>query len=151
MIRKTVFFSLLFLLPFAMISMNCSKEVSKTPKLVKPDTVPPSHAWITGVITEIEPIANDINSDGPCSKAPCIAKVKVESAEYGSAFSVFSRNKEYRMKFEFTLNETSKELFPNMDESYPGLKVGDEFTALVGNIDAMEGQPMYKIYGYSIK
>ena len=39
-----------------------------------------------------------------------------------------------------------------MDESYPGLKVGDKFTALAGFMSAMgENTNEYFVYGYSKK
>jgi hypothetical protein len=137
------------------LSFNCHKEVVKdnethSPELVKPDTIPPGHAQITGKIILIEPTLSTADSSDPCSKVPCIAKVKVESIEYGAGFSVLN-NKEIRIKFEFTLSPTTKDLFPNMNESYPGLKVGDEFSALTGfQASINDADPKFMVYGYSI-
>jgi len=149
--------TLLFLLPLFLISINCSKEVTKEknePNIEKPDTIPPSHANITGTIMEIEPVLK--NTDGPCSQYPCIASVKIESIQYGSAFPVISPGNVVRIKFAFTLNKTTQKLFPNMDESYPGLKVGEKFEALVGHSEnaqmGMENKNLtsFNINGYKI-
>lgn len=150
---KKLFYSFLFLsfFSFILISFNCHKEVAKEndkPKLEKPDTIPPSHAYITGEITGVAPVQKDAN--GPCSEYPCIAKVKVNSIEYGSAFPVISTGKDVEIKFAFTLNKTTNEMFPNMDESYPGLKVGDKFEALVGHMDTAGDAIPFTIYGYKI-
>ncbi len=132
---KRFLYSFLFLsfISFVLVSFNCNKEVTKDnekPELQKPDTVPPGHAYINGTVVEILPVQKEAN--GPCSEYPCIANVKVNSIKYGSAFPVISTGKDVEIKFAFTLNKTTKEMFPNMDESYPGLNVGDKFEALVG-------------------
>jgi len=135
------------------LSFNCHKEVTKdenAPKIEKPDTIPPGHAQITGSIIEIEPISNNGNSSGPCSKAPCVAKVKIESIQYGAGFPALS-SKEVKIRFAFTLSPTTKDLFPNMDESYPGLRVGDDFSALAASGESMNSSgEQFTVYGYSI-
>ncbi len=139
----------------SLISLNCHKEIAKdndapNPKLIKPDTIPPGNAQITGEVISIEPKLSEGDSSGPCSKAPCIAKVKIESIQYGAGFPVLN-NKEIRVKFKFTLSPTSKELFPNMEESYPGLNVGDKFSAMVGSQASVNNaEPEFFVYGYSL-
>lgn len=145
---------IIFVLLISAFSFECRKEVTKnsdTPKLVKPDTIPPGHAKIVAEVVSVEPV--DKNNTGLCAKAPCVAVVKLESIEYGSAFPVLSVGKDVRVKFNFTLAPTSKEMFPDMDESYPGLKVGDKFEALIEHTIKMEGdkQPEFEISGYSKK
>lgn len=148
-------FSLLFLLVLSVLflSFGCHKEVTKnndTPKLVKPDTIPPSHAKIAAEVVSVEPIDKD--NTGPCAKAPCVAVVKLVSIEYGSAFPVLSVGKDVRVKFNLTLAPTSKGMFPNMKESYPGLKAGDKFEAMVGYMETAGDSklPAYSINGYSV-
>ncbi len=147
-------FPLLFflVLSVSVFSFECHKEVTKnndTPKLTKPDTIPPGSAKVSAEVVSIEPV--DKNSAGPCAKFPCIAVVKLESIEYGSAFPVMSVGKNFRVKFNFTLEPTSKEMFPNMKETYPGLKVGDKFEAVVGYMEtANDNEPAYTINAYSI-
>ncbi len=143
----------LFILSVSILSFECRKEVTKnndTPKLEKPDTIPPSHAKIAAEVVSIEPA--DKSNTGACAKAPCVAVVKLVSIEYGSAFPVLSVGKDIRVKFNFTLAPTSKELFPNMKETYPGLKAGDKFEALVGYMETAGDSklPAYSINGYSV-
>lgn len=152
---KRFLYSFLFLLisfSFVMSSINCHKEVAKdkTDKvLAEPSKIPPGHAEIMGEIVEIEPISKMEKEDSPYSKAPSMAKVKIDGVTYGSGFPVLSKNKEIMIKFNFTLMPTTKELFPNMEDSYPGLKVGDKFVAVAGfNIAIGKDTPEFFVYGY---
>lgn len=150
MIRKVVLFSFLFLLPLGIISCNCSKEISKTPELAEPNKIPPGYAEIIGEIVEIEPVAKMQDGNDPCSKAPCVANIKVESVKYGAGFPTLNKRNNLKIKFYFTLMPTTKEMFPNMEESYPGLKVGDKFTAITGFVNSIgSDNPEYFVYGYS--
>jgi hypothetical protein len=137
----------------SLLAFNCHKEIAKdenVPKIEKRNTIPPAHAQITGSIIEIEPVTNNYNTSDPCSKVPCIAKVKIESITYGTDFPVLS-GKEVRIKFAFTLSPTTKGLFHNMKESYPGLTVGDSFSALVASEESMDStRAHFIVYGYSI-
>ena len=143
----------LLVLSVSIVSFHCHKEVTKEndQTMIKPDTLPPGHAKITGKITEIEPVQKSTNENDPCSKYPCVAKVKVESVFYGAGFPVVAVGKEIEIKFKFTLNKTTKEMFPNMEDSYPGLTTGDEFEALVGHEEIPNNdKPVFVVYGYSI-
>ena len=153
---KKILYPFLFLLlsfSFILSSINCHKEVAKdkTDKaLAEPNKIPPGHAEITGKIVEIEPVSKLGEENDPCSKVPCMAKVKVDGVTYGAGFPVLSKNKEIMIKFNFTLMPTTKELFPNMDDSYPGLKVGDKFTAITGFTNPIgTDQPEFFVNGYS--
>jgi hypothetical protein len=127
--------------------MNCS--TTKENKTIKESEIPPGHAQIVGVVTNIEPVSSASGSDDPCSVAPCVAYVKVSSALYGAAFPSFKNNEQVKIKFLYTLEKTTKELFPDMKEEYPGLDVGQEFTALVAYIENIdETAPKFQIYGY---
>ncbi len=111
--------------------------------------IPPGHAKIVGIIIKIEPVSDSSNLNDPCSKVPCIAFVKVRSVNYGAGFPVLTMGKEIKIKFLFTLGKTTKDLFPNMEETYPGLKVGQEFTALVSHMEYIdETAPKFQIYSY---
>lgn len=154
---KRFLYSFLFLsfISFVLVSFNCNKEVTKDnekPELQKPDTIPPGQARISGEIVEIEPISKMAGDNSPCSKAPCLAKVKIDGITYGAGFPVINKNNNVTIKFNFTLNPTTKDLFPNMDETYPGLKVGDKFTALTGFENVIgKDDPEFYIFGYSKK
>ncbi len=145
----TKFFFAIMALTLSILLLNCSspKENNK----LKVSDISPGTAKIVGTITEIEPVSNNSNPTNPCSKAPCIALVKVSSARYGAAFPQLVMGKEIRIKFRFTLAKSTKELFPNMEEEYPGLKVGDEFTAIVSTIISVdETAPKFQINGYEL-
>ncbi len=132
---------------FLLLSFQCSSP--KENKTLNKSNVSPGTAQIVGTITEIEPVSDSSGSSGPCSKAPCIALVKVSSAKYGAAFPQLVMGKEIRVKFLFTLEKTTKELFPNMEEQYPGLKVGDQFSAIVSVTQTVDkSEPHFRIFGY---
>jgi hypothetical protein len=145
---KKPFFTGILVLLLSLILMSCSStKEEKTVKILS--EIPPGNAKIVGTITRIEPVLASSSLNDPCSKAPCIASVKVSSAVYGAAFPSFSMDEEIRIKFLFTLEKTTKELFPNMEETYPGLKVGQEFTALVAHIENIDKTaPKFQIHGY---
>ena len=131
------------------LSPGCSsqKECNK----LKLTDIAPGTAQIVGTIIEIEPLSNDTNLSDPCSKAPCIALVRVTSARYGSAFPQLTIGKEIRVKFRYTVEKTTKELFPYLNEEYPGLQVGDEFTAIVSTIKSIDKTaPIFQINGYEL-
>ena len=144
-IRKHLF--TILVITVSILLINCSTP--KENKTLIESKIPPGHAKIVGIIIEIEPVTDSSNLNDPCSKTPCIAIVKVSSAVNGAAFPPFSKDDEIRIKFLFTLEKTTKELFPDMKETYPGLKVGQEFTALVAHIENIdETAPKFQIYSY---
>lgn len=143
-ITKSLF--AILLLTALILFMNCSTP--KENKTLIESKIPPGHAKIIGVITEIEPVSDSSNLNDPCSKTPCVALVKVSSTVYGAAFPSISKD-DIRIKFLFTLEKTTKELFPNMEETYPGLTVGQEFSALVSHVENIDKTaPKFQIYGY---
>ena len=135
-----------FLITIMFLSFGCHKEVVKDD--IMQTKIPPSSAKIVGEIISIEPVSDEYS--GPCGIYPCVADVKLESIEYGSAFPVLSVGKKYRMKFDFTLSKTTKEMFPDLKNPLPGLEPGDKFTAMVSHYLKMEGskQPEYEIASY---
>ena len=144
-IKKYLF--AILVITVTILFINCSTP--KQNKTFIETKIPPGNAKIVGIIIEIEPVTDRSNLNDPCSKAPCIALVKVTSAVYGAAFPSFSNDDEIRIKFLFTLEKTTKELFPDMKETYPGLKVGQEFTALVAHIENIDKTaPKFQIYSY---
>jgi len=145
--RITKFLFAIMALTLSILLFSCSSP--KENKTLKESDVSPGTAKIVGTITEIEPVSDTGNLSGPCSKAPCIGLVKVSSAVYGAAFPQIAMGNEVRIKFLFTLEKTTKDLFPNMEEEYPGLKVGDEFTAVVAHVENIdETAPIFQVYGY---
>ena len=122
---------------------------NRTNKLIK---IPPNQAQITGQIISIDPVSNTNNSNDICSKYPCTAIVKVSSLNYGTGFPPLPIGSEMKIRFAFTLSRTTSEMFPNMKKSYPGLKKGDTFTALVSYIETINNAiPAFQIFSYSLK
>lgn len=150
-LKKSLF--TLLILSMSVIYFGCStaKEDKNMPEK-KIEKIPPGHARIVGEIVKIEPVMKSDDPNDPCSKAPCIAMVKVKGAEYGAGFPTLNMNENIKVKFQFTLVPTSKDLFPNMEEKYPGLIEGQAFTALVQHFATInESIPSYQVYGYTVK
>ena len=145
--RKISFYTLFFIVAGSFFYIGCHKEAMKDENMET--KIPPSAAKIEGKIISIEPVNSDYK--GPCGKYPCVASVKLESIEYGAAFPVLTVGKEFKMKFNYTLVKTTKKMFPELEESYPGLEVGDKFTAIVSHSVKMKGsnQPEFEISSYS--
>ena len=131
----------------SILLLSCSSP--KENKTLSNSDIAPNTAKIVGTVTEIEPVTGTGNSTVPCDIAPCIALVKVTSAVYGASFPQLAMGKNIRVKFNFTLEKTTKELFPNLKEEYPGLNVGQEFTAIVSHVKNIdETAPEFQIYAY---
>ncbi len=112
--------------------------------------IPPNHCRVVATILSIEKPVEGSNGKDPCSKAPCLATVRIDSLlGYGSAFpSTMSPGKRIQVKFALTLNST-KELLPEITPALPGLSVGSRFEALInGNIEMGKTEPVYTIHGY---
>lgn len=141
---------LFLIIAFSTLLFNCG-STKENGELTKLD-IPPDHAQIIGEIINIEPISDDPDTETACSMHPCIAKVKVKSAKYGSSFPQLAKDQEIRIKFNFTLDPTNKEMFPEMTESFPGLNEGDKFIALVSHVQNIDpNTPDYQIYGYELR
>lgn len=109
--------------------------------------IPPNHARIVGTIVSMTSFSS-ANADDPCSKAPCIAVVKIESIEgFGSGFTEpVGPGKEVRVRFRYTLAPT-KDLFPEMSPPMPGLKNGSRFKAdLMMTGVSIAGEPLVKTF-----
>lgn len=125
---------LLFAVAATLMSCRSSKEntretadtVRSMPAQPGPG-IPPSHCRITGTVLSIDQRRMG-GADDPCSKAPCLATIKVdEILGYGSGFTeILGQGKEIKVRFRYTL-APSESLFPNMVPALPGLAVGGKF------------------------
>lgn len=150
MIKKTLYF--LFIISIFSFLIGCHKEISKDTVnnhiLAEPNKISPGQAEITGQIVEILPVDISLIENDPCSKVPCRASVRIENITYGPGFPTMQKDT-LMLKFNFTLMSTTKEMFPNMDDSYPGLKIGDRFIGMIGFENIMgKNQPEFYINGY---
>lgn len=127
------------------ILIGCSSnDASKEEVEISEIKITKEFSAITGTIISIDStkFSNDENS--PCSKAPCWAKVRVNSViGRGQGGPFISVNDTLNVHFTFTLAETTEELIPNLDKRMPGLKINDGFEA---NIKAMANNNMEKLY-----
>lgn len=133
-----------------LLIVSCSS--TKEPQTTLPSNIDPNNCRINGTIISIEEI---IDPSGPCSTNPCVANVKVNNViGTGSSFKIpLVKNDTINVKFAFTLSKTSKDLFPNLNKSFPGLKVEDKFIADVEKIEALKlgiksNQIEYRIFNY---
>ena len=118
-----------------------------------PPQIPPSHCRLIGTIISIDTTRSP-NPQDPCAKAPCKAKVKITKVlGYGSGFTTpLTEGREVEMTFVFTLAPTTKDLFPNLIATYPGLKTGDTFQADVqAQLKMGEEKPSLTVMSYEVK
>jgi len=142
----------------AMLILSCRSTQDQVKKeevqIQKPADVgpgvPPGHCRIVGTVISISN-ALSARAEDPCSKAPCMASIKVdEILGYGSAFtSPLSKGKEIQVRFAFTL-APSKEMYPQMSPSLPGLAVGSRFQADLSMGDMIMGDDASKTPPFSI-
>lgn len=128
---------------------------------VFPRTIPPDRCRIIGSIMSIDSSFRIGGPDDPCSRAPCLARVRVESVlGYGSAFnSPLAKDRVVVVLFKFTLSPT-KDVLPSLEPSFPGLNPGSRFKADLVSLPRMEfriGKEravpdfQYVVYGYEVK
>ncbi len=120
------------------------------------EQIAPGYCRIIGTIVLIDSSLEKGTSKSPCSKVPCNAVVRIDSIiGYGSNSSTLSVNKLIDVHFNFTLSPTSKDLFPNMQEYYPGLQTGTRFEGDIynevkkGDINKIPARK-FEINGYEI-
>ena len=92
--------------------------------------VPPSHCRFVGTIVSIDSPSVAASPADPCSKAPCTARVRIDSIlAYGSAFpSPLAMGQIVAVRFSYTLHPTNT-LYPAMSPALPGLNEGSSFKA----------------------
>lgn len=94
------------------------------------EALSPGSARLRGTIVAVKQDLLSSDPSSPCGRYPCMATVRVDSVYgYGAGFpSPMAPGEEFVATFEFTLGPT-KERFPGMAESYPGLEAGSTFDA----------------------
>ncbi len=152
MISVKVFLSCVF---FVLILSSCAQTEKSTKKeesqssggrlrqvpleaLDPEKMVPAGSCRVVVTVIAVDPVASQ-EQDDPCSKAPCMASVRVDSIlGCGSGFhGTLSSGSTIRARFATTLSPT-KELFPKLEPSLPGLTRGSQFKALIRASTAAE-------------
>lgn len=138
------------------LSLQIFFGCSQTPqyKSSLSESINPNNCRIIGTIEAIEDY-RDIT--GPCSTQSCVAMVKISNIiSRGMGFTqTLSAKDIINLKFEYTLNPTSEELFPKLKVKFPGLKIGDKFKGDIENIisikiEGINAPDIYRIFNYDL-
>lgn len=123
---------------------------------IGPGTLGPGQARLAGTVVSIDTARSTRPSD-PCAKAPCRAQVRVDTVlGYGGGFPrPLVPGETLAVHFGFTLAPTPS-VMPEVTPPYPGLEVGDAFTADLRARDAPgiagASDPIrFLIYGYCVR
>ena len=157
--RLPVIFSFLALI-FFLVSCSSTKDMADQNQNTKPQPagpgVAPGQCRIVGTVVKVEMSGSSDETD-PCSKAPCLASVRVEEIlAYGSGFArTLHKDEEIKVQFRLTLSPT-KEILPEIVPPLPGLSVGSKFQAdLTGGpvpmMGGQQGAPQYTTDLYQVK
>jgi len=106
---------------------------------------------IKGTVVRIYSERDTTDLSSPCAKAPCKAEISIDEVlSRGSRFTGnIAAGNNVEMSFLYTLSATTKELFPNLERRYPGLKTGSRFKANVQcRIQPGSDDPRYIVYEY---
>lgn len=118
--------------------------------------IPPNTCRLIGTIVAVDSTLQPAKAGDPCSKVPCVATIRVDSLiGYGPAFArPLVSGDQIRARFAFTLRP-SREQFPEMTESYPGLGPGSHFLVDVRSEPtpamASPGGVVFVVYGYEVR
>lgn len=141
---------LLFL--FLQLFFGCSQTPQYKSSLS--ESINPNNCRIIGTIEAIEEYKDN---NGPCATQPCIATVKISSViSRGMGFTeTLSANDTINLKFEYTLNQTSKDNFPKIKVNFPGLKIREMFKGDIEQIisikvEGIKTQDIYRIFNYDL-
>lgn len=132
--NKTTVVVLNIFILFFVISCGKNIENNKIAKESNPKAAKRT-SKILGTVLEIEMEKFSTDSNSPCSKLPCWARVSVDSVlGLGQGGPILKAGEIVKVNFEFTLSKTSDELFPNLQNKLPGLKIGDKFSSAISSL-----------------
>ena len=148
---KVTLISISLIFFFSAAGCVSSKNISSG-KMEAGQNIPPGQCRVEAQVIRIDSTLSGVGSD-PCSKAPCIAWIKIKNViGYGAGGGALNSGDTLKAKFAFTLAPTTKETFPTLNENLPGLTKGSSFTA---DIQLLPSNPLSKdkgkvflIYGY---
>jgi len=131
---------------------DSNKSLPRRPDMDQQVMVAPQHCRIVGTLVGIDTELLK-EGNGPCTKVPCRGIVRIDSIlGYGSSFgNPLAVGQRVNVHFAFTLAPTTKDLFPNMTETYPGLELNSRFRADVESPPEMNTSAdriFYQVYDY---
>ena len=155
-----------FLLFLMMLIIACSTEKNKTTETAEKQMNPPKHQLypkevisvgkcrVEATVVEILEPSATANEEDPCSKYPCLAKIKIDKIiGYGSAFpAVFHSEQIISVKFAGTLMPSAV-VDPESGQKLPGLEKGDSFKTDISSMQGMgeKSEQTFLIYDYHKK
>jgi hypothetical protein len=150
LLKVTLLLSLTYLFGCSATEENKGTEIPYNKQIISPGA-----CLIVGEIVDIDSTKLSKSSNNPCSKQPCWATVKIKSMlGCGAGAPIIGNNDMLKVKFNFTLGETTKELFPNLDKRMPGLKVNSKFKASIKELrvfnSGSKNEKLYQINTYEV-
>ena len=119
-------FTVLFV---GLLGCASNKKITNS-NLISDRRIAPGECRVNAEIVKIDSALIGNSGKDPCSKAPCIAWIKINNIiGYGAGSAELKRGDTLKTKFSFTLSPTSKETFPTLEEQLPGLSEGSSFIA----------------------
>lgn len=130
---------MLFLSCLLFMACSSKKEVTiqETVSAQEVEELPPPEGGemikVKATVLSIDPILEGYAEDNPCSKTPCSGKIRIDQILMVNRFfdDSFANKDEVKAFFLFTMNETTEDLFPVLDNRMPGLQVGNQFEGVV--------------------
>ncbi len=136
------------------VAKNKTVEPAKKPAPAAQQSVSPNHARVTATVIYINPVLMPGDSTDPCHKAPCKTRLRIESVlGIGQAFgNPKAPGDSIYATFMFTTHAATKDLFPVLNDRYPGVKVGDVIQTDLESRMGMGGggSISYFVYGYKV-
>lgn len=130
---------------------SCSStKQAASPPAMRTKANPSSSCLIKGRIISIIPQGGADTTD-ICNRYPCQATVAITEV-LGCGSDVSQKLVEtdiITIRFAFTLAST-KQVFPDKNLDYPGLKSGDAFTAYVEQRQTLSSRPGFVVYDYEV-
>ena len=155
--KISIFLFLLCPLQFEAPTQRMDGFIASSPALqIAPAQFAPNTCRVMGTIMAIDSTHHGRNGKDPCSDAPCLASVRIDSVlGYGPAFPrPLHKGLEIQVWFAFTLKPT-KEINLNTAVPFPGLNVGSKFVADVNGHSYLRGElrdsVFFEIYDYHLR
>ena len=125
-------------------------EDSKEQQMSATQESPNSCVIEATIVKALDPSSPDHNDI--CHRYSCEAVVHIDKIiRCGSSVTITADElDQIKIHFAYTLNPTA-ELYPTIKPSYPGLKNGSHFSAIVELHIAPGDQTNYVVYGYELK
>lgn len=140
--RLIAFFVVLFVIT------GCKSNIAQ-----RNSNIPPNHCRVTAKVIKINNTLTPQNAKDPCSLAPCMATIEIESViAYGSAFGgTLNIGDTLNVKFAYTTSKTSEDIIPNSSIELDGVQAGSKILTNIKSSQVLNStNPGYTIFEYEI-